>query len=50
MTCIEPGDRVLVRVGRMLVARDWRLVEPGEEYKRDDDSDWEVKGDGEGNV
>ena len=23
------GDRVLVRVGRMLVARDWRLVEAG---------------------
>ena len=40
-----PDDlRVLVKVGRMIVARDWALVKPGEEYKLDDDSEWRVKG------
>ena len=29
--------RVLVRVGRMTVARDWSLVQPGEEYRETED-------------
>ena len=35
--------RVLVKVGRMTVARDWALVLPGDEYKLDDDGEWRVK-------
>ena len=35
--------RVLVKVGRMIVARDWALVEPGDEYKLTDDGDWRVR-------
>ena len=35
--------RVLVKVGRMIIARDWALVEPGDEFKLDDDDDWRVR-------
>ena len=40
---VPPEPRVLVKVGRMTVARDWSLVEPGEEYKKSDDDEWRVK-------